>query len=215
MYCEQALRYTELMIKKVMVIYAHPGQRHSTVNTELAAAAACVENITFVDLYARYPRFDIDIDKEQQALLDHDIIVLQFPVFWYSMPSLLKEWIDLVLEFGFAYGTDGDKLVGKWLLPAITAGGTQDAYQPDGANRFSIRTLFSPLEQTAYLCQLQYIPPLVLFGALRANQEARVEPYAQTYKQLLEMLRDERFDLPNALNRELLLDTPLPTLKGI
>lgn len=201
-------------MKKVLNLFAHPGQRHSTVNIKLAEAVQSIDQITFIDLYARYPRFNIDIDAEQQLLLEHDIIVFQFPVFWYSMPSLLKEWIDLVLEYGFAYGTGGDKLAGKWLLPVLTAGGMQDAYQTNGSNHHTIRTLFSPLEQTARLCQMTYIPPLVLFGSLRADSEGRVDPHMKQYLEVLLAMRDDHFDLQQALNRELLLDAPLPILEG-
>lgn len=86
----------------------------------MARAAARIGGITFVDLYADYPRFDIDINIEQQRLLDHDVILFQFPVFWYSTPSILKDWQDLVLEHGFAYGNNGDKLSGKHMLLAAT-----------------------------------------------------------------------------------------------
>ncbi len=201
-------------MKKVLNLFAHPGQRHSTVNIKLSETIKSIDQITYIDLYAQYPRFNIDIDVEQQNLLKHDIIVLQFPVFWYSMPSLLKEWIDLVLEYGFAYGDGGDKLAGKWLLPVLTAGGMKDAYQTNGSNRHTIRTLFSPLEQTARLCQMIYIPPVVLFGSLRAHSEGRVEPHISQCRDILLAMRDDRFDLTQALNRELLLEAPLPILNG-
>lgn len=96
---------------RLLVYYAHPGHRHSQVNRHMARAAERVAGITFVDLYAEYPRFDIDVEREQQRLLDHDVILFQFPVFWYSTPSLLKEWQDLVLEHGFAYGAGGYRTV--------------------------------------------------------------------------------------------------------
>jgi putative NADPH-quinone reductase len=201
-------------MKKVLNLFAHPGQRHSTVNVKLADAVKTIDQITHVDLYARYPRFNIDIDAEQQALLEHDIIVLQFPVFWYSMPSLLKEWLDLVLEFGFAYGAQGNKLAGKWMLPVLTAGGMQDTYQTSGSNRHTIRELFSPLEQTAHLCQMTYIPPMVLFGSLGAKTEDRLEPHIKQYRDVMLALRDDRFDLQQALKRDLLLDESPPILEG-
>ena len=61
-------------------------------------------------LYAAYPDFMIDVKREQQLLLDHDIIVLQHPFYWYSSPAIIKEWLDLVLENGWAYGTGGSNL---------------------------------------------------------------------------------------------------------
>ena len=85
---------------KLIVYYAHPGHKHSQANSAMVARANTVDGISFVDLYAEYPRFEIEIDREQQRLLDHDVVVLQFPFFWYSTPAILKEWQDLVLEHG-------------------------------------------------------------------------------------------------------------------
>ncbi len=119
-------------MSKLILYYAHPGQRFSNVNKAMWAAAQSVEGITRVDLYAEYPRFDINVDREQSRLLDHEVIVFQFPLFWYSTPSLVKEWQDLVLEHGFAYGTGGTELAGKTLMLAITAAGPEDAYTPKG-----------------------------------------------------------------------------------
>ena len=96
-------------MSKLIVYYAHPGHKHSHVNKHMARAAARIDGITFVDLYADYPRFDIDVNVEQQRLLDHDVILFQFPLFWYSTPSIVKEWQDLVLEHGFAYGKESTK----------------------------------------------------------------------------------------------------------
>lgn len=201
-------------MSKVMVLFAHPGQRHSQINLDLANVARSVDDIGFVDLYADYPRFKIDIDREQQRLLVHDVIVFQFPVYWYSTPSLLKEWQDLVLEYGFAYGPGGDKLAGKLFVPVATTGGPRDAYREDGRNNFPLRTLLSPLEQTANLCQMKYIPPLVLFSALNARKDGRAENHKAHYRLLLEALRDDRFDVAAASQRDLLGDEALPILEG-
>ncbi|OED38615.1 potassium transporter KefG [Chromatiales bacterium (ex Bugula neritina AB1)] len=184
---------------RVLVNYAHPGQRHSRVNSTLARRAALLDGITFVDLYSRYPRFNIDIDLEQQRLLEHDIIVLQFPIYWYSTPSLLKEWQDLVLEYGFAYGPGGDKLAGKSLLLAVTAGGAKSAYCTDGSNRCELRDLLSPLEQTAGLCKMNFLPPYVLYNAHQARGASEGLSHAHAYEELLSGLRDDRINF-DAIN---------------
>ena len=201
-------------MSKVMVLFAHPGQRHSQINLDLAKVARSVDDIGFVDLYADYPRFKIDIDREQERLLVHDVVVFQFPIYWYSTPSLLKEWQDLVLEYGFAYGPGGDKLAGKLLVPVVTAGALQDAYREDGRANFPLRTLLSPLEQTANLCQMVYVPPLVLFAAMSARNDGRAEEHFKQYRLLLEALRDGRFDVEAARKRDLLGDGALPVLEG-
>lgn len=200
---------------KVLVLYAHPGQRHTQTNDAMAQSARTVENISFIDLYARYPRFKIDIDAEQRLLCDHDVLVFQFPLYWYSTPALLKEWQDLVLEHGFAYGTGGDKLKGKWFLCAVTAGGTADAYRPSGYNHFELRTLLAPLEQTASLCQMTFLPPFALFAAQKAREDGRGDKHAAQYKALLEALRDDRIDLEAARKQGLINDNGLPVMSGV
>lgn len=183
---------------RVLVYYAHPGHKHSHVNRVMARAARSVDGITFVDLYAEYPRFGIDADREQQRLLDHDVFVFQFPMFWYSTPSLIKEWEDIVLEHGFAYGTGGDKLEGKQMLLAITAAGPAEAYAVEGYQHYPIRTFLTPLEQTARLCNMSFAPPYVLYGSLIAPTVGAVDPHVKGYVRLIEALRDDRYDFDAA-----------------
>lgn len=182
----------------LIVYYAHPGHRYSHVNRFMARAAAAVDGITFVDLYRDYPRFDIDVDIEQQRLLDHDVILFQFPMFWYSTPSIIKEWEDLVLEHGFAYGSGGDSLAGKRMQLAITAAGPEDAYTPGGYQHHPIREFLTPLEQTARLCKMHYSAPYVLYESLRAPAAGLVEPHVDGYRRLLETIRDDRYDFDTA-----------------
>ncbi len=183
---------------RVIVYYAHPGHKHSHVNRVMARAARGIEGITFVDLYEEYPRFGIDCDREQERLLNHDVIVFQFPMFWYSTPSLIKEWEDIVLEHGFAYGAGGDRLEGKRMLLCITAAGSADAYTVDGYQHFPIRTFLTPLEQTARLCNMSFAPPYVLYGSLRAPDAGLVDPHVDGYVQLIEAIRDDRYDFDAA-----------------
>jgi glutathione-regulated potassium-efflux system ancillary protein KefG len=186
----------------LIVYYAHPGHKHSHVNRYMARAGARVGGITFVDLYADYPRFDINVDVEQKRLLEHDVILFQFPVFWYSTPSILKEWQDLVLEHGFAYGSNGDKLEGKQMLLAVTGAGPADAYTDQGYQHYPLRTFLTPLEQTARLCSMHFTAPYVLYGALQAPDAGQVEPHVDGYRQLLEAIRDDRYDFDAAEKME-------------
>lgn len=211
--CEGALYCIERCLggfmARVLVLFAHPGQKHSKVNIELFKAGKSLDGITFVDLYAQYPRFNIDVDLEQERLQAHDVIVFQFPIYWYSTPSLLKEWQDLVLEYGFAYGTGGDKLKGKLFVPVVTAGGPEVGYNEQGFHNFPLRTLLSPLEQTANLCEMPFVPPLVLYGALRATDEGRTKEHIDAYKKLLTALRDDTFDLGAARKLDVLSDAKI------
>lgn len=172
----------------VLVLFAHPGQTGSEVCLPMYRIACDTPGVTCVDLYAEYPTFNIDIQAEQQRLLKHKVLIFLFPLFWYSTPSLLKEWQDLVLEYNFAYGARGDKLHGKPFFCAISAGGSEASYSPDGYNHFGLRTLLSPLEQTASLTGMAYLPPFAIFGARSALEENRLEPHLERWRRLLEKL---------------------------
>jgi glutathione-regulated potassium-efflux system ancillary protein KefG len=103
-----------------------------------------------------------------------------------------------VLEYGFAYGIDGTALHGKLFFNALTAGGPELAYQAQGYNHFTIRELLHPLEQTALLCGMVYLPPFALFGARTAVEEGRLDAHVADWIRLLEALRDGRLDLDAA-----------------
>jgi putative NADPH-quinone reductase len=185
-------------VNRVLVLFAHPRIDRSEVNVALADAARGVDGVTLVDLYAEYPTFEIDVEHEQQRLLDHDVIVFQHPVYWYSSPALLKEWQDLVLEHGFAYGADATALEGKVLLNAVTAGGHREIYSRDSGYRLELRDFFAPFEQTALLCRMRYLPPFVLFAAGYAADDGRLATHIEHYRRLLTALVQNRLDLDRA-----------------
>jgi putative NADPH-quinone reductase len=182
-------------VRNILVLFAHPSLDRSEVNGPMFRAAAAVEGVTAVDLYAEYPDLRIDVDREQQRLLEHEVIVFQHPLYWYSTPAILKEWQDLVLEHGFAYGRGGTRLHGKIFLDALTAGGLEAGYREQGYNHFTINELLQPLQQTALLCGMIWLPPFALFGARRAVEEDRVGQHVTDWVRTLEALRDDRLNL--------------------
>ncbi len=183
---------------RVQVLFAHPRSDRSEVNTALAAAARSLPYVTFVDLYAEYPDFDIDVDREQDRLLGHDVVVFQHPVYWYSCPALLKEWQDLVLEHGFAYGSQGRALTGKILMNVVTCGARRETYGYSGANGHELRDFFLPFEKTAHLCRMRWLPPFAVFAAGHALEEGRLEGQVAAYRCLLTALAENRIDLVRA-----------------
>lgn len=186
-------RPTALPAAKVLVLVAHPGLHRSRANRRMVRAIRELPGITVHDLYESYPEFDIDIAHEKELLLAHDTIVWQHPFYWYSAPALLKEWFDLVLEFGWAYGPNGTHLVGKRVLSAITTGGPETAYHHEGHNRFTMRELLAPIEQTARLCGMDYLPPWVAHG-MREVDATTLDKNARQYRTMLESLRDGNID---------------------
>ncbi len=186
------------MTKSILILYAHPQHDMSVANRAMRQAAAEVGATTFVDLYADYPTFHIDVAREQGRLNEHDIIIFQHPIFWYSAPAIVKEWQDLVLEYGYAYGKDGEALKGKVFLNVVTSGAPDAAYTSRGMNSYSIRELFRPFEQTAKLCGMTYLPPFILYQARFAARSDGLAAHIDAYKALLGALEQDDFDIKAA-----------------
>lgn len=147
---------------QAVVILAHPDlESGSVANRLIIEMVRGISGVEIRDLYRMYPDFKIDIEAEQKALVDSDVIIFQFPFYWFGVPGMLKEWIDKVFSLGFAFGADGDKLNGKEFLVSTTIGGAADSYQEDGYNVFTIEQLLMPLEQTARLTGMKYNTPLI------------------------------------------------------
>lgn len=180
-----------------LVLAAHPNWRESRVNHQLLAAARRVPRVAVRDLYARYPDYDIDVPAEQAALADAALVVLLHPIQWYSMPALQKLWIDEVLQYGWAYGSGGDALLGKDLWLVASTGGSEGSYHPQGYNRHFFDAFLPPYEQTAALCGLRFLPPLLFHGA-RRESDAAVAAHVSVFEQRLRSYPDwpELADLP-------------------
>jgi len=156
---------------KTLVIVAHPNLTTSVINKVWKERLIQETDITVQDLYAKYPDGKIDVAYEQQLLLEHDRIVFQFPFYWYSSPSLLKEWQDLVLAYGWAYGSEGTKLRGKEFVLAIATGGPEAAYQAGGYNHFSMSELTKPFQATANLTGMRFLPTFTKQGVRFLTKE--------------------------------------------
>jgi len=157
---------------RILLNLFHPNFEHSRGNRALAEQAKKLPNLTFRNLCQEYPDLKIDVTKEQALLLEHDLIVFQHPVRWYSGPALLKEWQDQVLQYGFAYPPGaGDQLKGKLWLSAVTTGGPQDAYRSGGRNNYTMSELLRPFQQTATLCGLIWLPPFVVHSVLPVSMQ--------------------------------------------
>jgi putative NADPH-quinone reductase len=173
-----------MMTAHTLVLLAHPDLTASRIHARLAVEAREADGVTVHDLSAASTDGRVDVALEQQLLLDHDHIVWQFPWYWYSVPAVLKAWMDQVLTYGFAYGQDGTALRGKSLRLVTSTGGPAASYGAGGHNRFTMPELLHPLEATAHLCGLELREPLVLHGA-RVMADVELEEYAGRYRRLL------------------------------
>lgn len=169
----------------IYLIAAHPNWRDSRVNRRLLASARTVDGVDLNDLYSRYPDYCIDVAAEQARLAAAQLIVLLHPIHWYSMPALQKLWLDDVLSYGWAYGAGGQALRGKDLWLVASTGGAEDSYHPQGYNRYFFDAFLPPYEQTAALCGMRFLPPLLLHGA-NSVTELEIGQHAETFRQRLQ-----------------------------
>lgn len=192
-------------MSKILILFAHPALEKSRVNKRLIRDVKSINNITLNDLYEEYYDFNIDVEREKKLLVEHDIIIFHHPFFWYSTPALLKQWEDLVLEHGWAYGSKGTALVGKKLMNIITTGGTSQAYTKESINRHTIREFLIPIEQSAKLCGMIYLPPYLIQGTHRLT-EKEIDNHTEKYIQLLKDLSEDKFKTEELIRFETIND---------
>lgn len=150
---------------KILYLVFHPDLSNSKVNREWKSQidGSGIVSVSR-DMYSEYPDFNIDVEKEQELLLEHDRIVLQFPLYWYSCTPLLKKWLDDVLSYNFAYGSKGGKLKGKDLQLILSVGGQEKFYS--GFDIYAtLYELLRPFQLTANFCQMNYSLPVWMYRA--------------------------------------------------
>jgi glutathione-regulated potassium-efflux system ancillary protein KefF len=175
--------------RSIYLLAAHPHWRDSRANRALLEAARQVPGVDANDLYSSYPDFAIDVEAEQARVARADLLVLLHPIQWYSMPPLQKLWLDEVLSYGWAYGGGGSALEGKdcWLV--ATTGGSERSYHPQSYNRYFFDAFLPPYEQTAALCGMRFLPPLLFHGARSATREA-LAAHVEVFKDRLSSYPD-------------------------
>lgn len=145
------------MKNNVLIISGHPDLSQSFANK---AVIKELENIAaeykIRDLGSLYPDFKIDIEAEQAALIEADIIVWQFPIQWFYAPAIFKKWLDDVMAHGFAYGSKGKFLEGKKVIVSVTIGGEAHEYAKDDRFGHTIEEFIVPLTESIPYCNMTY-----------------------------------------------------------
>jgi putative NADPH-quinone reductase len=166
---------------KTLILVFHPDLTASRVNRRLSEEMEKQVSVTVHRVYEAYPDEKIDVAAEQGLLEQHDRIVLQFPFYWYSTPSLLKKWEDVVLTYGWAFGSKGDKLHGKELLIAVSTGAANENYSPEGNFKYTVPELLRPLQATSNLIGMRYLTPYILNGVMQHLSDEELEQSAKDY----------------------------------
>lgn len=170
-------------MSKILVIAGHPDYKHSMANRAiLDEFHRNVPEAEIVYLDAEYPDFNIDVEREQRRLVEADTIIFEFPFWWYSAPSLMRRYFELVLSHGFAYGSTGTALHGKKLIISFTTGGSAEAYSIDGYQHYDIDAFMPQFRALSNLCGFEWQEPVISFGMMLLNpddKEAKERFYAE------------------------------------
>lgn len=194
-------------LNQLAVWVAHPTLESSMVNAQLLRLAQQLPSIEVIDLYEAYPNFMIDVSIEQARLAAADVIIWQYPYYWYGAPALLKQWMDNTFAYGFAYGEGGTALQGKYCLCVITAGGSAAAYQANGKHGFTLWELLAPMRATAAQCGLNFLPPAVIYETARSRNTPQTALQVESdYLRLLRGLQRLDFQSSSWSTRDNLLD---------
>ena len=144
-------------MSKTLIISGHPDFSNSFANKIIwEELPKHLPDAQYFRLDQAYPDFKIDVAAEQQRLMDADTIVLQFPLFWYGVPALMKKWIEDVFVHGFSHGSTGDKVRGKKLVLSFTSGAPEEMYREGGLQNYEIEAFLPALKQFANLCGMQW-----------------------------------------------------------
>lgn len=165
----------------ILILLAHPERRRSRINHAMAERAAQLPGVRVHDLYENYPEFFIDTAREQAQLQAANLVVFQFPLYWFRAPALLQQWQESVLQHGFGYGVgDASAVSGKDLMLALSTGAPEMAYLQESPGRQTIPDLMSPYCQMARLCGMNYLDPLVAYDSRAMDQQA-IDAHAECY----------------------------------
>ena len=176
--------------RKVLFLAAHPYLQRSRANHAVVEAVGGLEGVKIHRLYDLYPYFHIETEQEQRNLLAYDALVVQHPLYWYSVPALLKLWLDEVFESGWAYGPGGEALRGKDFQLSVTVGGPADAFHEEGFHNFPIETLLAPWRQTVSVCGMRWQEPLILHSSASTTDAELARHGARVRERVAGYLRD-------------------------
>ena len=167
---------------KTTILVFHPNLTTTSTVNKLLAQTAKQAGFEVYDMYSLYSDFKIDVKAQQKLVEQSKRIVLQFPIYWYQVPPLLKQWFDDVLEYGWAYGSTGKALQGKELLLVPSFGGSLSDYQLDGRFKITIDEVLKPIQTIQYYTGSKFLEPFVTSSQF---EEAKLQQAAKKYLEIL------------------------------
>ncbi len=190
----------------ILIIYAHPNPNSFNAalrDVAVGTLSRAGHSILLSDLYtmrfnpvlgARELLGDLsDIQPEIDKVRRADLLLFQFPDWWYGMPAIMKGWIDRVFAFGFAYDDqhsfENGLLRGKKTMLSMTVGAREDYFR-QAPQRDLLRVL-EPIHYGIFAyCGMEVLPPFIAYGPgemSEAERKATLEAFRQHLQKLPEL----------------------------
>ncbi len=134
------------------------GNPHVDTSAFIAAIQPAVQarGVEWIALIDETTNGHFDVPGFQARMTQASTIILHFPLYWYSPPALVKQWLDSILTSGWAFPAATSKLRGKTLTLSVTTGSPLSTFQPEGSNGSTLEELLLPLERTAAYCGMNW-----------------------------------------------------------
>lgn len=189
---------------KTLIILDHPSYDLSVVNRRwVDEVRKYPDDFALHNLQSSYPRSSIDVANEHSLIDNAAAVVLQFPIFWYNCPPMMKSWFDSVLTAGWAYG-GGRHLEGKPMAIAVTCGGPQEAYTHEGVNQHTLEEFLCPLTQSLKRVRADFKGIYTFYGAHPADgSKPNVTELAASARNYVDFLHSLTGKAPAAVTAEL------------
>lgn len=178
---------------KIILINGHPDYEHSTANkTIIEEFSKLVPSAEIVNVAELYPNFQIDAQKEQQRLQAAEMLIFEYPFWWYSAPSLMHRYLEQVFLHGWAYGSNGKALQGKNLTISFTTGAPESDYQRREGLMHTIEQFLPAMLSTAHFTGMTYRGAVHSFGMANYNPSdtARVKEIEAAARDHAKRLKD-------------------------
>jgi len=175
---------------KTLVIVTHPSIETSVINKLwVEEMKKYPEKYTVHELSKVYPDGNIDVEKEQKLVESHGNLVFQFPIYWFNCPPLLKKWIDDVLTYGWAYGSDGgDKLKNRKVALSVSAGIKKEDFSEGEKYKYKLEQILVPFEMTFLFCNAEYRTFFAFYGAESEPSASKLEKSTRDYLNFIDTL---------------------------
>ncbi|WP_152658606.1 NAD(P)H-dependent oxidoreductase [Oceanobacillus sp. CFH 90083] len=170
---------------KTLIVVGHPNLSSSVINKKwIEELKKYPDLFTVHELSTIYPDEKFDVKKEQNLIMEHENLILQFPIYWFNGPSILKKWLDEVLTEGWAFGNTGDNLTRKKIALAVSVGSKNSDYRKGGRYKYTMKDILAPFEITIKYCKADYKSYYSFYGTEFSTQN-EINKSAKDYVEFL------------------------------